>query len=654
MKEKVYIGASYYPEQWPEDRWPIDLELMKKAGISVLRVAELAWSVMEPADGEFQFEWLHKFIAQAKEAGIDIILGTPTETSPRWLLEKHPEIVATDEKGHIHGQRGGHCYSSPAFQRHVDRLVEAMAKEFAQEDAVIGWQIDNELHGIKCTCAECNRNFRKWLKERYGTLERLNEECGTIFWSQTYTDWDEIRLPSEEQLTIPVSMYLEQSRFASWLTVRHCERQAAIIKKYAPHQFVTHNTLGLYPWLNVYDLSRNLDFIGWDSYPQVDGDNYDVCLSHDLHRGAKRTNYWVMEQKNGYLNYSPYNLAIEPGLVRFWGYQDIARGANGVLFYRWRSGKYSVEQNPNGVLRHDGTPRRAYHEICSLTQELGPYLEEIRRTQVEAKAAIIYSYDEQWATEAHKQYPGLEYVEYMLSWYRAFCNLGITVDLVEPGSDLGQYELVVAPCMMMMTQNLKQYFEDYVTRGGQLIITLRSGIKNWSDSTTEETWPGPFSEMAGLTVDEFEVFPEGKGNRVNYKGKDYPVTCWVDMLSLKTAKSLAVYQEKFYKGMPAIAENNYGKGKVYYVGVMGNDELLQEFLEDVVRPLSIECRELPKGVFVTTRTTEDVRYTFWLNAGHESVWIELPEAGYDCISNTVKEGKIKLDGLGVVVIRKQI
>lgn len=650
MKEKIYIGVSYYPEQWPRERWQTDLAMMQEAGIQVLRVAELAWSSMEPKDGVFCFDWLHDFIHQAQAYGMEIVIGTPTETSPRWLLKKHPEIVARDAAGHIHGQRGGHCYSSQAFQKYSLRLVEAMAREFAGESVVIGWQIDNELKGIKCTCGECNRNFRRWLQDRYGTLEKMNEDCGLIFWSQDYGDWEEVELPADSQLTVPVSMYLEQSRFASYLTTEHCGRQAQVVRQIAPHQFVTHNTLGLYPWLNVYDLAKKLDFISWDTYPAVDGDNYDVCMCHDLHRGIRRDSYWIMEQKNGYLNYAPYNLAIEPGLVRFWAYQDIARGADGVLFYRWRSGRFSVEQNPNGILRHDGTKRRAYEEIRQMTRELEPFLERLRRTRVEAKAAILYSFDELWANESHRQYPGLDYTEFVLSYYKAMARLGITADLVEPGTPLDGYALVVAPCLMMLSEKLAGELQEYAQGGGCLVLTLRSGMKNWSNVTTQETWPGALAGPAGIRVEEFEVFPKGTGNSIRYRDKVYRMAYWTDILTLDTATSMAVWEEKFYRGLPAVSKNLYGKGVVYYVGVMGNEEFLTDFLEDVAASLSLEPRRLPEGVFVTRRRNREECFAFYLNANHHPVELELQQGGKDCFSGQWTEGRITLEGLSVCML----
>jgi len=652
MKNNIYIGVSYYPEHWSRERWPEDIRMMKEVGIRVVRLAELAWSFLEPEEGLYEFTWLDDFISLASKEGIQIVLGAPTEASPVWLRHKNPEVVRTNEAGQIQGGRGMHCHNSGAFIRYIERLVDQMAKHYSINSAVIGWQIDNELRSVECYCIECKQKFRMWLNDRYGSLEKLNEEWGTCFWSQIYNSWEEVTPPSSDQLTVSTSQILDFKRFSSDSTVQHLNRQVKIIKSHAEHQFVTHNTLGWYPMLDLYELSHELDFISWDTYPHVDSDNYETCITHDHHRALKQQPYWIMEQKNGYFNYSDYNLAIEPGMVRLWTYQDIARGANGVVYYRWRSNRYSVEQNPNGILRHDGTPRRVYDEIKQVTVELSRFADQLADSVVESSIAIIYSYDQIWAFDAHKQYKNFDYREHLLTYYTALTRMGLTTDLVDPMRDFAPYKLVIAPSFMMMNEDIYARLNSYVENGGRLIITARSGFKSWSNVTIDTPWPGLLSELAGVTVDEFEVLPDHYSNTITYRDQSYQVNVWLDMLETKTAESLAVYNEKFYAGKTAISKNHYRTGLVYYIGVMGNEQLISDVLWDITSECQLSPVFLPEGIFVTRRRNVKDCYTFYINMNRNSKKVYIEEEGFELISGQQLSGEVDLGGLDVWIVRR--
>ncbi|MFC5466840.1 beta-galactosidase [Lederbergia graminis] len=651
MEEKIYIGAGYYPDHWPRERWPKDIAMMKEAGIKVLRLAELSWSFLEPTDGEFDFTWLDEFMEMASKEGIQFMLSTPFEASPPWLRKKHPEIVRTDNFGRIHGARGLHCKNNKTFIHYVDRLTNKMAAHYANHESVIGWQIDNELRNVECYCPDCREGFIKWLQDRYGTLEKLNETWGTKFWSQVYNSWDEVTPPSADQLTISISQKLDFTRFGSDSTVNHVKRQVDILKKHAPHQFVTHNTMGWYERLNYYDLAKDLDFIGWDCYPSVDGDPHIECFINDHHRSTKHKAHWILEQKNGYFNYSDYNLAIEPGLVRLWSYLNISRGANGILYYRWRSNRYSNEQNPNGLLRHDGSPRRAYFEAKQITNELAKFGDELASTTVEAPVALFYDYDQIWAFDAHKQYRNFDHRGHMLTYYRALAKMGITADLCAPTTDLSKYKVVIAPSMAMVSDEIYENLKIYVENGGCLIIGARSGFKDWANVTIDEPWPGKLAEMAGLMVDEFEVLPDRYANKIAYNGKEYSVKVWLDMLETNSAESLATYKEKFYAGRTAVAKNKYGKGMVYYVGVMGSDEFASDFLRDVAEEQNVDTYNVPKGIFASSRINDNVRYTFYINNNREQTTVPLKESGYDVIAEKEVAKEAVINGLGVLIVK---
>ena len=653
LERKIYIGATYYPEQWPRERWPEDIRLMKEAGIDVLRLAESAWAKLEPEDGKFDFSWLDDFMQMAADAGFKIILGTPTEFSTVWLRHKHPEIVVKDKHGRALGGRGNHCHNSRALLEHTERLVTRMARHYAHHPAVIGWQIDNELRGTECYCETCAELFRTWLKEKYGTLDRLNEAWGTTFWSQVYNRWEEVVPPTADQMCVSLSQMLDYSRFNSDSSIKFIEFQAGIIRKYAPHHFVTHNSPCVHWCLDQNKLYRHVDFVSWDLYPHVDSDNFDTAFGLDFHRGLRQDNIWIMEQKNGYFNYSDYNLAIEPGIVRMWAYQDIARGADAVLFYNWRSTRYNYEQNPNGILRHDGSPRRVYYEVQRLTRELAGFGDRLIGTKVEAPVAILHSFDIYWAFESHKQYKNFDYRRHIMDYYKALVRLGITPDIVDPLADLSRYKLVIAPSLMMVNEDMKRHLESYVRSGGCLVIGARSGMKTWENVTIDTPWPGLLRELAGVIVDEFEVLPDHMHNTISYKGKLYDVKVWLDLLEPETADTVAIYTRKFYAGRTAIARNRFGDGTVYYVGVMGSEDLLRDLVTDLAEERGIRIQPLPPGVFVSRRVNERECYTFYVNVTPEPAKVTLAERGTDVISGKKMAGEAIIGGLDVLILRSE-
>lgn len=645
----IYLGTAYYPEHWPKDRWETDTQLMVDAGIQVVRIAELAWTSLQPTAESFQFEWVDDFLALAAAKGLSVILGTPTESCPPWLWRNVPDVVATDEFHRIHGGRGRYCYNNRRLQSQIAQLVEHMAQRYGNDARVVGWQIDNELRGTPCFCNQCRQDFRDWLKARYGSLKALNEAWGTVFWSQQYSAWDEVDLPSADQLTTSTSQILDHLRFVSDSTVRHLERQAQIIRRYSHGQFISHNSMGAYPWVDLRDLVHHVDFMGWDTYPAVDSENFETCFSHDLIRGLKEAPYWMLEQKNGYFNGGTYNLAIEPGIVRLWAYQDLARGANGVVFYRWRSNRFNVEQNPNGILRHDGSPRRAYDEIQQLSRELARIGEALGPTRVVASVGLIFSYDQVWAQKARQQYPALTYGTEVSAYHRAVTELGLTADIIAPTHPLKQYDLVIAPMLSLTNVDILRNLEDYVRHGGHLIMTTQSGIKTWTNVVHDVTWPEPLGEMLGMVVKEFDAPRDGITNDVEYHGERYAVDGWMEVLHPTTASPIGIYRDKFYAGHAAISQNRYGQGTVTYVGVRYHRELVKALIQNVAnQPIHV----LPPGVFMTTRAGDSGRFTFYINMQPRATAVPLVRPGWDVLAERAVGGVIEIDSWDLVIVKE--
>ncbi len=648
---QMYLGTAYYPEHWPRERWDIDVAMMADAGLQVVRIAELAWTTLQPEADLFQFNWVDEFLDVAAAKGLSVILGTPTESCPPWIWRNHPEVVATDEFHRIHGGRGRYCYNNRFLQAKIERLVGRMAERYGHDERVTGWQIDNELRGVRCFCQQCQSDFRDWLRARYGSLEALNKAWGTVFWSQQYSTWEEVDLPSADQLTRSTSQILDHSRFASESAVRHLARQARIIRQHTNHQFITHNSMGAYTGVDLTDMVRHLDFMGWDSYPSVNSENFDTCLAHDLIRGLGPEPYWMLEQKNGYFNGGDYNWAIEPGIVRLWTYQDIARGANGVMYYRWRSNRFNVEQNQNGILRQDGTPRRAYAEVQQVARELATIGPTLAKTRVVSHVGLIFSYDQVWAMQARQQYPALNYLTEVAMYHRAITELGLTADIIAPTHPLTSYPMVVAPVLSLVNDEILRNLQHYVREGGHLILTTQTGIKGWSNVVHDTRWPSPLGELVGMEVEEFDAPDASVANQVTYGHDTFVVDGWMEVLTPTTAQVVATYRQKFYAGMGAITRNAYGSGSVTYVGVVHNRDLVKAVLRDTWgHPLPAR----PTGIFVTTRQSEEARFTFYINMQGHAAAINVEAPGQNVLSGAAVQDRIELEPWDLAIVQESM
>ena len=339
----THFGVDYYPEHWPRERWPIDARMMREAGIGLVRMGEFAWAKMEPAEGQFDFAWLDDAIGVLAAEGIQTVLGTPTATPPAWIIERNPEILPVDNTGAVRGFGGRHhdCQSNETYRVHIRRIVRAMAGHFAPDPHVVGWQIDNELgnsHRSLCFCDSCARAFRAWLRVRYKTIEALNQAWGTVFWSQTYSTFDQVPVPLPTPNSHNPSLLLDWKRFCSDLIVNFQRLQVAILREECPRQFVTHNYMGLFDKTNYFDLAEDLDFIAHNQYPlHFRKDRYPVApperlaATLDLMRGIKRKPFWIMEQQAGPSGWETVSSTPRPGQLRLWTHQAVARGADTIV-----------------------------------------------------------------------------------------------------------------------------------------------------------------------------------------------------------------------------------------------------------------------------------------------------------------------------------
>lgn len=621
----IHFGVDYYPEHWPRERWETDAKLMQEMGVQVVRMAEFSWFKMEPSEGEFHFEWLEEAVALLDKYGIKSILGTPTAAPPAWIIEKNPEIQPIDRQGRRRHFGGRHhdCQSNAVYRAHIKRFVNAFSKRFANNPGVIGWQIDNELgnsHGDLCMCNSCKALFQKWLAKKYGTVGRLNDAWGTAFWSQGYNSFSQVGTPLLTAVGENPSAMLDWKCYCSDLIVNFAKWQAKIIRANCPNHFITHNFMCFDNKVNYYDLGKFMDFVSNDIYPaghwqkQPHQPENELAASHDVIRGYKKKPFWMMEQQSGMAGWEIMGRALEPGQMSAWAMQSVAHGADAVVFFRWRTCAMGTEQYWHGILGHSGNPGRIYNEAKELTHKFAKYMEEFEGAMPNPEVAIVHSFRQNYAFDIQPNHPQLRYVEQLQKYYKVFYDKKIPVDFVQDTDDLSKYKLVIAPLQYLMTPKLEQHYMDYVANGGNLVLTMRTGVKDATNlCMTDRELPGRLGGLCGIEVPEYDCLLGTTGG-VLYGKKDYVVEKWCDIIELKGASQIAEYSTGFYKQTPAITENTYQNGIAWYVGTEPGEELMEDLVAYFVEKSNVvTLGTAADGVEMMTRENEEQIWLFVIN-----------------------------------------
>jgi beta-galactosidase len=639
---KFLYGVDYYPEAWDESQWEKDATMMQEAGINFVRLAEFAWVKMEPREGHFNFDWLDRALKVLNAHGIKAVLGTPTASPPAWLYEKYPDIAAMDANGnrYRYGSRRNYCLHNPAFLAATRRIVTAMAEHYKDHPGVIGWQIDNELGDPKCFDPASRAAFQKWCQRKYQALDALNQAWGTIFWGHTYQAWSEIPLPWNTLFNAHnPSLALDFDRFQSDSTHEYLDIQTAILREMAPRQAITHNEMGMYSGVDYYDLNRSLDFVAWDNYPMFEKDYAQYTgpgLAHDLMRGSKdNQNYMMMEQEGGLPGWSVFwGRQAPPELYRVWAYQSVAHGADGVCYFRWRTSRYGTEQYWQGILDQDSYRNSRFQVVARTGKELGQLTELLHGSKVVSPVAMLVSPDSRWAFEIQPLVEDFHYDRQLHDFYDAFRRAGISVDVAFPQSDLSAYRVVAAPALFVADQTLADKLSAFVTNGGTLILTFRSGVKDEHNVVTNRTLPGAFAELAGVAIHEFDPQLNEEQEVVGPGESRFPARVWSDILEPTTAKVVATYGKGYYAGKAAVTENSVGKGLVYYVGTGSTspffyDRLIARAAQKNALALNAK---LPQGVEVAARQKAGTKILFVLNYTSNPQTVPLDQAYHNALT----------------------
>ena len=672
---ELTMGTCYYPEHWDKKLWADDLDRMKKAGISVIRIAEFAWSKVEPEEGVFTYDFFDEFLDLCSEKQMKVIFGTPTATPPAWLTEKYPEVLNARKDGVLlrHGGRRHYNYNSPVYQRLCARVVEREAAHYAKHPAIVGWQIDNEIN--------CEENefyseadsvaFREFLRKQYGTLEKLNEAWGTTFWNQTYTEWDQIYVlrPVLSQGINP-HQHLDYIRFISESARHFCKMQAEIIKKYVkPGDYITTN--GKFWNLDNHKMEKeSLDVYCYDSYPDFAfGLDRDPLHSDDLNDRKWSHNlaevrsicphFGIMEQQSGGNGWTTRMEAPSPrpGQLTVWAMQSVAHGADYISFFRWRTCTFGTEIYWHGILDYDNRENRKYREVQDFYKKLKA-IDGVCNSEYKAAFAIVKDYDNEWDTSVdtwHNRVAGaseqgifkaaqLTHTPYDIVYLQEDSEL----------TDLTKYPVLFYAHPVLISEERVKLLKEYVEQGGTLVIGCRSGYKDMNGKCVMLPQPGLLAELTGTDVRDFtftspaedEVFAE-------FGDKKIPMPVFNDIITpLEGTKTLAVYGNSYYEGNPALTCHAVGKGQVLHLGATFNKENTEALFDYLkIKEPFREYIEAPETAEVIMREKDGEKYIFVLNYQAEKIEYTLQKPMIALYDKTEATGRCSLPAFGTAVYK---
>jgi beta-galactosidase len=608
------LGVCYYPEHWPEDQWPDDAARMVDAGLTWVRIGEFAWSRLEPAPGQMQFDWLDRAIDVLGAAGLKVVLGTPTATPPRWMLDRHPDMLAVDAKGRPRkfGSRRHYCFSHRGYLAECKRIVALLAERYGAHKHVAAWQTDNEYgcHDTVISYSDAARAaFRDWLAQKYQSPDALNRAWGNVFWSMDYASFDQIDLPNLTVTEPNPAHVMDFRRFASEQVVAFNKVQVDIIRRHSAAP-IAHNYMGRVTEFDHFAVGADLDIASWDSYPigflsdrlEASDDHKAAFLRqgdpdfqgfhHDLYRAVGRGRWWVMEQQPGPVNWAPYNPAPLPGMVRLWTWEAFAHGAEAVCYFRWRQAPFGQEQMHAGLLRPDGAPAPGLTEAAQVAKEL------VQAPDIPNECgdvALVFDYESAWAWDTQPQGADFNYFRLVFAWYRALRRLGLNIDIVPATTrDLSPWKLVLAPGLFTLSDPLRNALPG---AGGFVLLGPRANSKT-PDFAIPSSLPPALTGLEAR-VTRVESLPPGCSIALQDGGQ---FVHWAE-----DVEGTAPVLLRRADGTPAMV----GTDRLGYLAGWPDDQTLGTILGQLCDKQGIVTRNLPDAL----RTRAAGPWRFWFNHG---------------------------------------
>ena len=668
----MLLGVDYYPDQTPEFLWEEDARMIAETGFTNVRVAEFAWSLMEPSEDKFDFAWLRRAVVTLQKHGIQVILGTPSAAPPPWLTAKYPDVLMVNDQGMTvsPGGRRFTCPTNKVYRRLSLDIATEMARSFADTPGVIGWQIDNEFtlqRWGRCYCKFCRAGFQDWLRTKYGTLDEINSKWGTAFWSQVYTDFSQIPVPLPSNGDPNPGLALDYDRYQSYANASFLEAQLAMLRKTCPKHFVTTNNVGApLDTIDLHELYKNLDFVCHDNYPGfaqmfIPGGSPDavatmISLGHDSMRGVKDGKpFMIMEEQSGKAGQSFFSPPPRKGQIRLWTYQAIAHGAMGLNYFRWDTANFGAEEYWHGMLNHDRSKSPSFDEIQQTVKELKTLGQEMLQSSYVSNAALFFDLHSAWATVIQPGNTKLAFASQLTAWYGSIASTHIGIDVIQPESDLARYKAVFAPLPYVVSPQEAANIRKFVQAGGLFVGGFRLGVKDENSQIVRTPLPGLLRDVMGATVKDYmPIYTEKIG--VNFSsllaGPDADCSLWADILQPSSASVLATYTAGPYSGESAITMNSFGQGKAVYLGADLDPASLARVFAALLESAGLKSSfDVPRGVELCTRKSGAKEWTFLLNHTGATQAVTLPGQFKDLLTGATHSGKIGLDAYEVRVLQ---
>ena len=677
MKELLY-GAAYYDEYMPYDRLDKDVEMMKKAGINTVRIAESTWSTCEPQPGVFDFSHVERVMDAMEEAGINVIIGTPTYAVPTWMVKAHPDVLAETVKGRgIYGARQIMDITHPVYLFYAERVIRELLKRTAHRKCVIGFQLDNETKYYGTAGKNVQEQFVKYIREKFhDDLDALNYEFGLDYWSNRINAWEDF---PDVRGTINGSLGAEFEKFQRTLVDKFLGWQADIVNEYRREdQFVTHNldfewrgySYGIQPYVNHLHASQCLTIAGTDIYHPTQDDltGAEIAFGGDLIRSLKQDNYLVIEtEAQGFPGWTPYK-----GQLRLQAYSHLASGANSVMYWHWHSIHNSFETYWKGLLSHDFQENATYREACTIGNEfarLGKHLVNLKKKN---EVAVLVSNEALTALNwfrIQEQAPGADaksiYYNDVMRWmYDTLYHMNVECDFIWPESEnLEQYKAIVVPALYAAPDELLIRLKQYVENGGTLIASFKTAFANENVKVSHEVQPHILSNCFGVHYDQF-TFPKNVGltgevipEKPDQKGNAHPAAnVFMELLVSEGAEVLASYEHYNWKDYAAITRNHYGKGQAVYIGCMTDEETLKSVYKAVLPEAGVEIPEYHYPIIVR-KGLNDLGKTVCYFLNYSGMELEMPydyKNGIELLENTAVENgtALQMPAWGVKIVEE--
>ena len=666
MVKKMLYGGDYNPEQWDEAVWEEDMRMFRLAGIDCVTLNVFSWAALQSDEVTYHFERLDKIMELVRKNNLKVVMATSTAAHPAWMAKKYPEVLRTEFNGmkRKFGSRHNSCPNSPVYQKYSVALARKLAERYGTYDNIVTWHISNE-YGGECYCENCEKAFRVWLKEKYGSIEALNKAWNTSFWGHTFYDWDEIVVPNlqsehfAQNRTTFQGISLDYRRFNSDSILHNYLGEYEAVKAVTPHIPVTTNLMGFYKALDYQKWAGYMDVVSWDNYPDPTDPPALVAMRHDLMRGLKQgAPFMLMEQTPSVTNWQSYNLLKRPGDMRLISYQAVAHGADTVMFFQMRRSIGACEKFHGAVIDHVGTENtRVFREVSQLGEELKQLGDTTLDSRTPSKAAMLVDWDNWWALE-YSAGPScdLKYMDELANYYTALYDNNISVDIISAQDPLDDYKVVIAPVMYMTKPGADEKIRKFVSEGGTFVTTFLSGLVDEHDLVITGGYPGKLRDILGIWVEETDALPSYMKNSFSWNEKSYDCGLICDIMHMENAQALACYDKDFYEGTPVLSKNEFGKGHAYYVATRAGQDFYADFLNKVLKEQGVEPVFKPcKGVEITLRRKEETNFLFFLNHNPRESVLIAEKPGTDLL--TGKEycpgDEIVLQTKGVVLFKEQ-